>query len=147
MILGYKMYWPWGGFTNFAKKILLGTKKHSLRIDENNRWRAGMKIQHAHGVRTKRYMMFLKGECKSTQQIKIERHDGILNDDYYVYRVVIKGIQFVMGFKVTVDDKVLIRETVDLLAANDGFDSTIDFFDWFWDGFEGKIIHFTDLKY
>lgn len=147
MILGYKMYWDWGGFTNFAQKILKGIKKHSIREDKKDRWRSGMKIQHAHGVRTKRYLMFLEGECKSTQRIKIERHDGVLNDDYYVYRVTIKSVEFIMGFKVTVDDRIMNRETIDLIAKNDGFDSTKDFFTWFWDGFSGKIIHFTDLKY
>ena len=147
MILGYKLLWPWGGFTNFAKKILEDTKKHSIRVDKKNRWRAGMKIQHAHGVRTKRYIMFLEGECKSVQKIKIEKFDGVLTDDYYIYKVLHKGIEFIMGFKVIVDDKVLSHETIAILAKNDGFDSTSDFFDWFWDGFEGKIIHFTDLKY
>lgn len=147
MILGYKMYWPWGGFTNFAQKILKGIKKHTMRVDEKDRWRAGMKIHHAHGVRTKRYLMFLEGVCKSTQRIEIESHDGVLNDDYYVYRVTIKSVEFIMGFKVTVDDRIMNRETIDLIAKNDGFDSTKDFFTWFWDGFSGKIIHFTDLKY
>lgn len=147
MILGYKKYWPWGGMTNFAFKIIHGIKKHSLRRDPKNRWKPGLKIQHAHGVRTKDYMQFFKGECKSIQLIKIEKNDGVLKDDDYVYREVIKGVEFIMGFKVTVDNKVLSHETIAILATNDGFDSITDFFDWFWDGFDGKIIHFTDLKY
>lgn len=139
------MFWPWGGFTNFAKKILEGTKKHSLRIDKSNRWHAGRKIQHAHGVRTKRYMMFLQGECKSTQQIKIEYNDSeIPTGSYYAY--VYKDCE-IRAFVVKVDDKVLKLTDIDKLAANDGFDSTHDFFRWFFKGFEGKIIYFTDLKY
>ena len=33
------------------------------------------------------------------------------------------------------------------LARNDGFDSIQAFFEWFKEDFEGKIIHWTDLRY
>ncbi len=129
MILGYKKLFPWGEPTNFKTKILSGKKKHSLRQDKNNRWHAGMKIQHAHGVRTKQYDHFANGECKSTQIIRIIIHDNPKYGSVYI------------------DGKTLSPFEIQQLSYNDGFDSVSDFFRWFFDGFEGKIIHFTDLRY
>ena len=150
MILGYKMFWPWGGFTNFAQKILKGIKKHSIRVDEKDRWRAAMKIQHAHGVRTKRYLMFHEGECKSIQKIKIIECDSTTSDYCYelIYKTNDKKIPYKNKyFKVLIDGNYQDWKTIVKLAHNDGFDSTDDFFRWFFNGFSGKIIHFTDLKY
>ena len=146
MILGYKKFFPWGEPTHFRLKILLGEKKHSIRQDKNNRWRAGMKIQHAHGVRTKQYNHFADGECKSVQKISIQEVEYAQYGNY-VYILKVRDMEFIKAFLVKVDDKRLDRADIITLAHNDGFETADDFFRWFFNGFEGKIIHFTDLKY
>jgi len=150
MILGYKKYTPWKAFTCFAAKIIAGQKKHTLRIDKNNRWIPGRKIQHAHGVRTKQYEQFASGECKSTQRIIIEaaeegNHFAFGANYTYYYK---KGKTFKFkNFRVRVDEKILEWKEIVTLAHNDGFETADDFFRWFFKGFKGKIIHFTDLRY
>jgi len=149
MILGYKKRFPWGSETNFKRKILEDIKKHSLRTDRKNRWITGRKIQHAHGVRTKQYDHFQNGECKSVQHIVIEELtvDTLEPDHFYIYDYQINGKPDIKGFRILVDDRVLSWEEIITLSRNDGFDTVQDFFRWFFDGFNGKIIHFTDLKY
>jgi len=152
MILGYKKKFPWGTETNFKRKILDGKKEHTIREDVHDRWHAGRKIQHAHGVRTKQYDNFLDGYCKSVQPIQIFRSTGAsMNYSYtgkFFNRIDKKDkTLYEDQFQVVVNYRVLNFLEIDKLAANDGFDSTNDFFRWFYDGFEGKIIHFTDLKY
>ncbi|MFZ4546890.1 MAG: hypothetical protein ACOYN4_05630 [Bacteroidales bacterium] len=146
MILGYKQITPWGELTSFATKIVYGRKKHTLRADPNNRWKAGMKIQHALGVRTKKYVQFAEGECKSVQKIIIE--EGYERGEYsYNYFFEKRKVWNVKRFRVKVDGKSLRRKEIDILARNDGFETTDDLFRWFINGFEGKIIHFTNLRY
>jgi len=146
MILGYKKFFPCGEPTNFKSLILAREKKHTIRQDKKNRWTAGRKIQHAHGVRTKQYDHFADGECKSIQKIIIEEVE-YEKDANYVYKVRVRGVEFIKAFRVKVDDRILELNEISNLADNDGFDSTHDFFRWFFDGFDGKIIHFTNLKY
>lgn len=131
MILSYKKQLPWKEATNFKQSIISGIKKHTIRQDISNRWKPGMKIHHAHGVRTPNYDCFLENECISIQQIKIQRHP--FSDERL--------------FRVWVDDKLLSANEILLLAKNDGFDSIDDFFKWFDKDFVGKIIHWTDFKY
>ena len=46
-----------------------------------------------------------------------------------------------------VDGRKLEPEETFRLMTNDGFDSPEDFFEWFDEDFEGKIIHWTHFKY
>jgi len=130
-------------------KLLKDRKSIPIRYDVNNRWVAGRIIQHAYGVRTKQYDHFANGECKSTQRIRIFPSVGAnINYSYTgMFTDKFSGIEYESQFQVEVDSRVLNFMEIDKLAANDGFDSTHDFFKWFFNGFEGKIIHFTDLKY
>lgn len=138
MILGFKEKFPWGANTYFKNKIWASIEKtnfpsitpklHSIR--EGDRWKAGMKIHMAYGVRTKNYNQFNKGipeleYCKSVQEISISP-----------------------GGLIMIDGKGLNEYTKSLLAANDGFDSLEDFMKWFKKGLhKGQIIHWTDYKY
>ena len=124
MILGFKK--------RFVPLILIRSKKHTIREDQHNRWKAGIKIHMATGVRTKDYKCFNdKDTCKSTQEILISwiRRQG--KTTYAVY----------------VDWICLSEKEVETLAINDGFESIKDFLLWFNDDFQGKIIHWTDLRY
>jgi hypothetical protein len=124
MILGFK--------PQFVEPILKGTKKHTIRIDKNNRWKPGRQIQFATGVRTKKYNCFREGWCRSTQSVEIGYRDTI---PY-----------------ITVDGKDLNIDEIEILALNDGFSSSFYLFQWFvtysyTTSFLGKIIHWTDFKY
>ena len=123
MILGFK--------PQFKEPILSGTKIHTIRADEKNRWRIGRIIHFATGVRTKNYEQFHEDACKYIQDIEIS--------------VVEKGSVAIR--MVYVDGRCLRGDEIYGLARNDGFKSANSFFEWFKDGFTGKIIHWTDFKY
>ena len=48
---------------------------------------------------------------------------------------------------VKIDGRKLTEPEVQQLAWNDGFDNLVDFLMWFADGFKGKVIHWTELRY
>jgi hypothetical protein len=139
MILGYKKQFPWGKPTDFKRKILVEVKRHTIREDIHDRWRAGLKIQHAHGVRTKQYEQFSENECTRTQRIYIGKTSTKNEDLCYNYNGINYGI--------IVDKKRLTNYQIGYLAFYDGFDSTDDFFHWFCKGFKGKLIHWSNLRY
>jgi len=123
--------------TNFRGLILDGVKLHSLRAGK--RWKEGMPIQMATGVRTKSQKVFNKDRedlstCQGVQDVTItaKETEGL-------------GIHFV----IMVDSRRLSRTEATLLATNDGFNSLYDFLTWFHkDGdFDGQIVHWTTLKY
>jgi hypothetical protein len=126
MVIGFK--------PQFEPKIQAGTKIHTIREDAHDRWRAGMKMHMATGVRTKNYRCFETKECTGVQEIYICR-----NSDYLEQTIV------------KVDGKVLTQNEVQQLAWGDGFSCLIDFWQWFAfkesNPFKGKIIHWTDKRY
>lgn len=117
MILGFKQ--------QFVDKIMSGHKIHTLREDKKNRWSRYHIIHFATGVRTKDYHCFLTRHCVSVQNITIEPIEKV----------------------VYVDGKWLSDKGIQALVKNDGFDSIQEFWQWFDKPFEGKIIHWTSLKY
>ena len=129
MVLGFKktMEAPSGRKvpTNFQDKIQKGIKLHTVREDRTGRWKAGMKIHFATGVRQTNYNCFKEGVCKSVQDIMIQ------------------------GYRVYIDGRKLASDELEYFANNDGFDTLEEFWDWFipYTPFVGKIIHWTDLKY
>jgi hypothetical protein len=111
-------------------------KIHTIRKDELNRWKPGRPIQGYYHPRTKRMRKIFEGECKSVQGIEI-KHD--------------KHQPNLLPPKVYVESSLdMWRELndfeIETLAINDGL-TVEQFFTWFNEDFEGKIIHFTDLKY
>lgn len=119
MILGFKKS------MGFKEKILNFSKKHTIREDKYDRWKQGRMIQFAYGVRTKQFEKFAEMPCLGIQKIRI------------VYLMNRFEALYVDGKKLT---HLQIRE----LAINDGFESMEDFFLWFKESFEGKIIHWTN---
>ncbi|HBG71449.1 MAG: hypothetical protein A2W93_14450 [Bacteroidetes bacterium GWF2_43_63] len=144
MILGFKTE-ILGEKTHFQEKILAGVdpelrkiyvpKIHTIR--SGKRWKAGMSIQMATGVRTANYNQFNKdipelGVCKSVQDIVVEYIDALP----YIF----------------VDGKPFNPVKRIDLFINDGFigfklNPVASFFRWFHSDFEGQIIHWTDFKY
>lgn len=144
MLLGFKKVFKDGTPTLFHEKIIAGVielgfikepvKIHSIR--EGNRWKAGMSIQMAYGVRTKTYHQFNKNidqlsVCISTQKIIMDYH--FQNDCLQIY----------------VDGRKLDSKVATKLIHNDGL-TREQFIEWFFcdsTSFDGQIIHWTDCRY
>jgi len=141
MVLGFKTHIA-GKPTNFVEKIWACAsayyahenipKIHTIR--RGKRWKAGMKIHMAIGVRTKDYHQFNAGfpslqTCISTQDI-----------------IIISILEF-WPIEVWIDSRKLSDDEICELARNDGFDSLDDFKKYFNGEFEGQIVHWTDKRY
>ena len=142
MILGYKKLFPWNKPTEFDRKIINGHKKHTIRVDEHDRWRKGRRINHCHGVRTKCFDNFYNNDCNGIQTIEIIWYRSTFFLSKVIVYVDCNKIGYFYPERIDLTDKKVIE-----LALNDGFDSVVDFFKWFDKDFEGKIIHWTDLRY
>lgn len=124
MILSFK--------PQFEPLILSGVKIHTIRRDPHNRWKYGMKIHMATGVRTKNYECFCtEFICTRVQEIHMIRP----KKEWSIPLIYI-------------DDNAICMETKEMLAKNDGFNNLEEFCNWFSDEeFLGRIIHWTDFKY
>jgi len=124
-------------------------KLHSIREDKHNRWKPGMIIHHSFGIRTKKYRCFAKSKCVAVQNISILVMSQICVENCHTVTEYIPRLNetFYKTFKILIDGRELSDKEIGVLAKNDGFDSTDDFFRWFDKPFKGKIIHWTDLKY
>ena len=124
MILGFKTKFPWGEPTNFPEKIL--TSKKLTTIRKGDRWKPGMKIHFATGVRTKEYNQFAEGICIDASDILIEPK---------IKQVTI-GALTLEGYI----EHSFRGESLESIAIDDGFDSVEDFWKFFDNDFEGQII-------
>lgn len=149
MILNFTKHFPWGAATKFEDKIDDRKKIHSIRQDNGNRWKPGMIIHLCTGARTKNYDCFNEQQCESVQSIEIQEIPVAQSDYCYIYRDYIgkEKKEVNKTFRVLIDGKALCKVDIAILAANDGFDTTHDFFKWFNKPFKGKIIHWTDFRY
>lgn len=116
--------------TNFKPKILAGIKIHTMREDVHNRWRVGMKMTLAHGVRTKVYDPFLEVDaCPLIQEVYIKYSGKCATPEI-----------FIDGRKAGMLEMIM-------LATNDGFDNFDDFLDYFCETKVYRLLHWTDYKY
>lgn len=129
--------------------IIENEKIHTIRDDIYNRWKAGMMIHHAYGVRTKHYQCFAIGQCISTQILEIKSVDwrDVVQNPHEIKAIKSMSDKEPKVFQLYVDGRLLNGSEINDIAKNDGFDSTEDFFRWFDKPGEKTIIHFTDLKY
>jgi len=119
-------------FLSVAAKEDLRPKKHTIRKNENKKWKSGTAIHFALFNRTKWRVQFAPViPCVSIQSIKIKYKD-LDGFTWAVPRVYIDG--------------VWLTDPTEL-ALNDGFASLEDFFLWFNQDYTGDIIHWTNLKY
>lgn len=103
-------------------------KKHTIRKDENDRYKVGVKLHFYINNRTKKAFNFAPVvPIISIQKIQI----FWLNQSPAVY----------------VDGRMLLCFEIKRLAWNDGFDSEVEFFNYFNEDFTGKIIHWTKTTY
>ncbi len=134
MILGFKKKFDDGQPTFFSAKIIDGLKIHTLR--SGFRWRAGLDIQMAHGVRTNHYEQFNKNIPKLQKCISVQ-------DVFMTFN----GWEI----EITVDNRNYLSDSeIDKLIKNDGLTDE-QFFEWFFPGkqdeWSGQIIHWTNFKY
>jgi hypothetical protein len=154
MVLGFSTGFADGTPTNFVEKILKGEKITTIR--KGDRWRPGMRIHMATGVRTINYIQF-----NQLPRFNIEYDEcTVYFPTYHLQRCV--SVQTIcIDFyandclcHIYIDGKRL--HSLDLfneLAINDGFKSFYSFFEWFKKNrnypnhFTGQIIHWTDKRY
>ena len=138
MLLTFKKHYDDGSATHFETDIKSGLKKHTIREDAHNRWKAGNKIHFWSGnprnTHLNPFPFNVEGcdTCISTQEIFIHPDFGPSGGIYSF---------------VVVDNRQLSPDEVLVLALNDGFASARQFYKYFGKDFTGKIIHWTDLKY
>lgn len=125
----------WNQYLNIPPKL------HTIREDKADRWKAGNNIHFVINNRTKNRFQFAPViKCVSVQEIEIKYK--ILR-----HRVSPSGIDQYVEVNVFLDGLKLIKNEVEKLVINDGFPSLEAFFLFFNKDFQGKIIHWTDLKY
>lgn len=135
---------------SFAPKI------HTIREDKTNRWQVGKMIDFYINNRTKKAFCFApRVPVTNIQTIKLDYAPSFVYlyiDDECVEaaRIDDGGIEYLFRSLSTEGDCPIMHS----LAINDGFESITEFLNYFYpyekDGttcFEGKIIHWTDLKY
>jgi hypothetical protein len=122
MVLGFSERWK-GEPTNFVEHVLSGRKWHTVRW--GNRWREGMAIQFATGVRTKNYRCFHVGKVAKVQRVKVipSVPDPERPQTYLPRVLVARGVQQVL--------QPLCAFELMAFAINDGFDSAYDLNRWF----------------
>lgn len=122
MVLGFKK--------QFVEPILKGSKVHTLRECDIYRWRVGVIIHMATGIRTKYYQCFKETPFVSSQQVFMTYYDDLV---------------------ISVDEMRLSFDDVDIFIKNDGFESEEEFIKWFFPKGNGKslltLLHWTDLRY
>lgn len=129
MVLGFN--------PRFKDKILNGQKIHTLREDASDRWKAGMKMQMATGVRTKNYNCFKTALCHGKQKVEliVSKREILIHNGVKMMRLLPQHHLF--------------------FVRNDGFDTIEEFWEWFdaeakkynVDVLFRKLIHWTDYKY
>ncbi|WP_395075362.1 hypothetical protein [Flavobacterium sp.] len=121
----------------FSGHIIINPKLHTIREDKNNRWQVGNKIDFFINARQKNMFRFAPVlPVVSIQEIEIK---WLKNKE--------KKIWWYLGATISINNVYLSATQCEQLAINDGFDSVIEFFEYFNKDFHGKIIHWTDLKY
>jgi|SRR5699024_2544762 len=106
-------------------------KLHTIREDKSNQWCAGIDIHFKSNNRNGDLFQFAPVfKCVSVQKISITWQKD-------------RGCMPI----IIIDRTLLCLDSMETLATNDGFDSIEDFFAYFNGDFQGKIIHWTDLKY
>lgn len=120
-------------FGQYWSRGFVAPKFHTIREDSKDRWKAGMNIHFVINSRAKNRFQFAPvSPCVSVQDIRI----SWTYDNSRPLDVIIDNTAF-NPYGITVQS----------LAINDGFKSVDDFFKYFNKDFNGKLIHWTGLRY
>lgn len=119
---------------NAPEKILSGIKKHTIRLDKNQRWKEGMKIHLAQGARTKQYKQFGEAEVLKVERLNIDMSK-------YPYSQSSKLVKPDMCYpfknryiQMTIEGTYIDIDRMEQLAKDDGFDNLDQMLTYF--GFE-----------
>lgn len=158
MILAFSRKFPWGEPTFFKEKILLPYKDqlpavlafrpinlqfditmppklHSIR--EGHRWKAGMLLHMAYGIRSKNYEQFNIGVPALQKVVSVQA--VIINPKMRTVKI----NQGRNSWRTLYLQSEAQREFI----VNDGFANASEFWRWFDTPFSGEIIHWTNLEY
>jgi hypothetical protein len=140
MILPFMDKFPDGIPTDFQNLIEKNIKKHTMRVDPNNRWITGRKIHYVYHNRTKQMKVWKHGICLATQKVEM----------FYNPIIPAPAIK-VLNLLVKIDGKPLGFTDIQLLIQNDGL-TYERFIEHFFENepgekWEGKLIHWTNLRY
>lgn len=133
-------------------------KLHTIRQDPKGRWKSGVAIDMWAGSPRNPSTSPFKigtGICHGVQPIKITHHDRKKLRKLTVYQQNLIYAQswcnedLSKWITVEVDGQFLAKSQIKELAVNDGFADEESFFAFkmFQSDFEGKIIHWTALRY
>lgn len=125
----------WTPDKNSITFIDTSPKLHTIRKDEKGRWKKGNKIHFVINNRQPDQYQFAPVVPVIRTQVIIIK--------YWLSK---KTRRYTLPY-VLVDGKNIRGKALDLLAANDGFASREEFFEYFNTDFIGKIIHWTNIKY
>jgi len=127
---------------DFGENLVCSKPKiHTIREDNNNRWKAGNDVHFVINNRSSNRFQFAPIiKCVSVQSIEIRSMLMTASEYSFISN---EGVIFI----VEIDGKRLRRSEIKSLAINDGFDTIQDFFSYFNKDFTGKLINWTDLKY
>lgn len=110
---------------DFKAQLMNGTKIHTLR---RRAVEPGMTIKHIiYPYHPDKRECVIESQCVSCQKIRIENDRRSLG--------------------IWIDERMLTIDGKVLLAKNDGFRSLNEFENFFREGFDGYIIHWTALRY
>lgn len=107
-----------------------GQKIHSFRPDPGKRWRPGMTVHQAERGAKMKYLPIRQDVCISVQEVEVCWWDA----DYPCMTLWIDGVE-------------MDEEQIALIAKNDGFKTVEDFKKYFSEDWEGRLIHWTYLRY
>ncbi len=118
-------------------------KLHTIRVDAKKRWKAGKLIHAVINNRIKNKMLQFAPtmQCKRTQKILIEWRGTTIIVRFSTRTF----IEFNTAFAHDLSNVNFQR--LQQLSVNDGFDTVEYFLQYFSAGIEGKLIHWTGLKY
>ena len=133
------------GWLSYVKYNESSPKIHTIRKDEKNRWKVGMMIDFFINARQKNMFRFApRIPVVSIQKIEIihrPQHTDLYIDEKLTESLWVDSFSFRV-YSTETDCPIFYA-----LARNDGFENISDFLEYFSDHFEGKILHWTDLRY
>ena len=134
-----------------GEKLLFDSERnmkiHSIRTDEKNRWKAGIMIDFFINARQKDMFRFApRIPVVSTQKIRIKYTTSSSNTPL-IYIEIFGNSDFKCFDTYNPELKISSFKNIEKIALNDGFENLEDFFSYFNEDFEGKILHWTDLRY
>lgn len=123
------------GLFDLDKQEHVLPKIHTLREDKHNRLLPGVIIDGFINSRTVNMLRIMpKVPIVSTQEVLITFKKETCEF-------------FEKWPTIIVDNHVLSSKNVEQLAINDGFEDEESFFEYFKNGFQGKIVHWTNHRY